>query len=617
MPGIVGFAGKSGLEDNQKFLHDMAQALDSGSRYKVDLFTREKMGLGRVGLGIVNSDPQPIWNEDQSLCIVMEGELYDYAQQKERLIHLGHRFQHHNDAEFVLHLFEEDGDGFAEKLNGAFVAAIWDKNYQTLYVVNDRLGLYPLYYALNNGALLFASGVRSLLVDPTLPRDIDHLAVGQFLTFDHLLDDRTLLESVRLLPQASLLEFGDGRLEIKRYWDINYPQDYPLRSEQDYMDEFSYLIRQAVSRQAPGDLTAGILLSGGLDSRLLLAHLVNEKAGQTLRSFTWGIPGCDDARYAKELANKVASQHHFFELKPDWLLDKAEQAVRITDGMGNLVNLHAYATLDSEAELANVIYKGFLGDAMFGFGIRHQFWASYDEPTRLKAHYQVHSDQGVITFNQQEQYDSFSEGFKNKIGSSILDSYIAGMDDSRSKILASQRLYYDYRQRVPRMTLKGVEVVRTRAMVRLPFCDNDLVEFSIRVPPGLLYERRLMKNSFIREFPKLAQIPVTDSGLPLMLCMRDLTRRASQMMWWRLQSTRFKDIAGPMRRPYKDYNSWFRTNLRGWVEKTLLNPSALQRGYLKPESMRKIVSEHMAGENHTVKLGALLSLELWHKQFVD
>jgi asparagine synthase (glutamine-hydrolysing) len=616
MPGIVGFSGKPGLENGQKLLQEMAQALDLGDRYQVDLFTDGDMGFGRVSLGLVNPGPQPVWNEDHSLCIVMEGELFDYGHQKERLIEKGHHLTHHSDAEFMLHLFEEFGESFAEKLNGAFVAAIWDKDRQILFLVNDRLGLYPLYYSFYNGALLFASGVRSIMVDPALPRNVDQTAVAQFLTFDHLLDDRTLLEAVRLLPQASLLTFTGGNLSIRRYWDIHYPQEYPLRSEQDYMDEFSFLIRQAISRQASGDLPAGILLSGGLDSRMLLAYL-NEVAKQPLHSFTWGIPGCDDARFAKELAKRAGSPHHFFELKPDWLLDKAEQAVRITDGMGNLVNLHAFATLDAEAELAKVIYKGFLGDAMFGFGLRHQFWAHYDEPTRLRAHYQVHTDQGVITFNEQEQNDYFADGFKDRIGNSVFDAYIAGMDDSRSEILANQRLYFDYRQRVPRMTIKGVEVVRTQAMVRLPFADNDLVEFSIKVPPGLLYERRLMKDAFIREFPKFAQIPVTDTGLPLMLCLRDITRRANQVIWWHLQSTRLKERVGPMKRPYKDYNNWFRTTLRNWVEYTLLSPQALQRGYLKPDCVQKIVAEHMAGENHAVKLGALLSLEIWHKLFID
>jgi asparagine synthase (glutamine-hydrolysing) len=615
VPGLIGYAGRSSLQNDQEFLKKMAHALDSGSRYKADLYTEGEMGLGRISLGFVNPEPQPIWNEGQSLCIMMEGELFDYGDQKQNLIDRGHQFRIGNDAEFVLHLYEEYGEDFAVMLNGAFVAAIWDKTKRKLIIANDRLGLYPLYYSSHNGAVLFASGVRSILVDPTLPRDIDPTAIAQFLTFDHVLDDRTFLEAVRLLPQASLLIYQDGHFSIKRYWDIQYPDIYPLRSEFDYMDEFLALMRQAVARQSPKGIPVGLLLSGGLDSRLLLAYLVGEH--EAIHSFTWGIPNCDDARFAAQLAKRAGSQHHFFELKPDWLLGKANEAVRITDGMGNIINMHALATLDEEAQFAKVIYKGFLGDAMFGFGLRHQFWAKYDEATRPKAHFQVHTDQGVITFTPREQDEYFTDAFKSRVKNSVAESYIAGMDDSRSELLASQRLYFDYRQRVPRMTIKGVEVVRSQAIVRLPFCDNDLVDFSIKAPPGLLYERRLMIDAFIREFPKLAQIPVAATGFPLMHCSRDVLARAQHLIKWHLQSTRFKDLAGPLRRPYKDYDRWFRSDLRGWVEETLLNPTALQRGYLKPECIRLVVGNHMAGQNLSGKLGALLSIELWHRQFID
>jgi asparagine synthase (glutamine-hydrolysing) len=615
MPGIVGFAGKSDFVDGAKFINKMAKALDPGDGFQLDTFNEPGIGLGRVSLGISNREPQPIWNEDNSLCIILEGELFDYEDQKQNLIDRGHQFRIGNDAEFVLHLYEEYGEDFAVMLNGAFVAAIWDKTKRKLIIANDRLGLYPLYYSYHNGAVLFASGVRSILVDPTLPRDIDPTAIAQSLTFDHVLDDRTFLEAVRLLPQASLLIYQDGHFSIKRYWDIQYPDIYPLRSEFDYMDEFLALMRQAVARQSPKGIPVGLLLSGGLDSRLLLAYLVGEH--EAIHSFTWGIPNCDDARFAAQLAKRAGSQHHFFELKPDWILGKANEAVRITDGMGNIINMHALATLDEEAQFAKVIYKGFLGDAMFGFGLRHQFWAKYDEATRPKAHFQVHTDQGVITFTPGEQDEYFTDAFKSRVKNSVAESYIAGMDDSRSEILANQRLYFDYRQRVPRMTIKGVEVVRSQAMVRLPFCDNDLVEFSIKAPPGLLYERRLMIDAFIREFPKLAQIPVAATGFPLMHCSRDVLARAQHLVKWHLQSTRFKDLAGPLRRPYKDYDRWFRTYLRGWVEETLLNPTALQRGYLKPECIRLVVENHMAGENLSGKLGALLSIELWHRQFID
>jgi asparagine synthase (glutamine-hydrolysing) len=617
MPGIVGFVGKTDTLYTGQLLNSMAQELNCDGNNRCDLFTEGEMGLGRVSLGIVNRETQPLWNEDNSRCIVMEGELFDTKHLKQDLIDKGHRFTVDNDAELLLHLYEEYGEAFSLKLNGGFVSAIWDRKEQKLLIVNDRLGLYPLYYTLHNGSLLFASGVRALLADPSLPRDLDPIGIAEFLTFDHLLHDRTLLQEIHLLPQASLLTFSAGRMNIDCYWSPKYPEFYPLRDELDYIEEFQFLSHQAVARQAKDNIPAGILLSGGLDSRLLLGYLANGTVGSNLHSFTWGIPGCDDARFAREVARATGTRHYFYELKSDWLLEKANYAVRETDGMGNIVNLHALATLEEETEHAQILYKGFLGDAMMGFALRQQFWANYDEETAYQAHMQVHSDQGVITFYPHEYPNLFTDAFLARINTAVKDDYIAGMKESESSLLPDQRVFFDFRQRVPRMTIKGVEAARTRAVVRLPFADNDLVDFSLRLPPGLRYERRLMREAFVRTFPKLAQIPIAESGLPMKLCVRDVAARARQVLWWKLQSTGLKDFAGPMRKPYKNYNQWFRTVLRDWVEETLVSQKALQRGFFKPDFIKKVVSEHMDGSNHTVKLGALLSLELWQQQYLD
>lgn len=617
MPGIVGFLGKSDTSYTGQLIYNMAHALDCSGHSRCDLFTEGEMGLGRVSLGIVNRETQPLWNEDNSRCIVMEGELFDTDALKQDLEGKGHRFIVYNDAELLLHLYEEYGTAFPIKLNGGFIAAIWDRIEQKLLIVNDRLGLYPLYYAYYNGGLAFASGVRALLVDPSLPRSLDRLGIAEFLTFDHLLHDRTLLEGVHLLPQASLLTFESGRMKLDCYWEPKYPDQYTLRREEDYIDEFLALIKQAVARQVKDDTPTGILLSGGLDSRLLLGCLTNGSNGSRLHSFTWGIPGCDDARFAREVAQASGTNHHFYELKPDWLLEKANLGVRETDGMGNVINLHALATLEEETGHAQILYKGFLGDAMMGFALRHQFWANYDEDTAYQAHMQVHSDQGVITFYPHEYPGLFTDHFLSVLKNGVREEYMAGMKASGSSLLPDQRVYFDFKQRVPRMTIKGVEVTRTKAVVRLPFADNDLVDFSLRIPPGLRYERRLMREAFVRAFPKLAQIPVADTGLPMKLCARDVSSRIRQVLWWKMQTPGLKRLAGPMRKPYKDYSKWFRTVLRNWVEETLVSPKALQRGLFNPDFIKKVVSEHMEGSNHTVKLGALLSLELWQQQYLD
>jgi len=617
MPGIVGFVNKPIPQGAERLLRDMAGALKSSDDQRIELYNEHDMGLGRVSLGIFDAHPQPVWNAGKTICLVMDGELYDTQALKQDLLQQGYKFEFGNDPELILNLYQEYGVDFANKLNGAFILAIWDCVANKLLLVNDRLGLFPLYYAQANGGLMFASGVRALLVDKSLPRKIDHTAIAEMLTFDHLLHQRTLLEDVHLFPQGSILTFQNSQLGIRRYYEIRYANPYALRSEADFIDEYLHLLKQAMSRQAVTDRPSGLLLSGGLDSRILMAFLGEFIPRDRLFTFTWGIPGCDDARSAKELAAKAGFQHQFFELRPDWLLEKGEEAIRLTDGMGNIINLHALAALDRETEFAKVLYKGFLGDAMMGFALRPQFWANYDDPTRIKAHFQVHTDQGVITIPPEKQKQLFSKTFQETIGTSVMDDYVTGMDDAGTPMLADQRVYFDYRQRVPRMTLKGVEVARSEAVVRLPFADNDLVEFSLRLPPGLRYERRLQKNAFIRAFPKLAQVTSTETGLPMMSCFQDVLLRGREVIRWHLESRGLSRLAGPARRPYADYNLWFRTTLYKWVEKTLLSPRAMERGYFNPDQVRQIVSDHKAGADYTTLIGALMSIELWHCMYID
>jgi asparagine synthase (glutamine-hydrolysing) len=619
MPGLIGYVGSTiSNQTNEQSLARMARALEPENRFHTETYEREGFGLGRVTLGLVNGEPQPLWNEDQSMCIFMEGELFDYDDLKQDLLNRGHRFRINNDAEFALHLFEEFGDDFVTRLNGIFSLSIWDEKERRLILANDRLGLHPLYYAHHEGRLTYGSGVRALLADSVLPRRVDPVGIAQFLTFDHLLGDRTLVCEARLLPPASLLAYQDGRLTVRPYWAPRHPLTYELRKEEEWMEELLFVLRRAIGRQAKDDLPAGLLLSGGLDSRVLLAMLrEGPYRNKAIQTFTWGIPGCDDARYAKEVAVKLGSSHHFYELKPDWLLGLAEECVRITDGMGNLVNLHARATLDEEAKHAQVLYKGFLGDAMFGFALTHKFWADYDDETRIRVHLQVHDDMNVITFKPWDHATTFTEAFQQQIGDAVLDSYRAGMDESGSTLLADQRIYFDYRQRVPRHTLNGVQAVRSRAVVRLPFMDKDLVEFALTVPPGMRLGRRVMHDAFTRAYPELAKIPIPNTGLPMVDCLRSLRGRAAQWLRWHLHAFGVPGIAASSKRPYKDYSNWFRTVLRDWIEDTLLDDRTLQRGYIRPDLIRNLVAEHMAGSEHTMKLGALMSLELWHRQYID
>jgi asparagine synthase (glutamine-hydrolysing) len=332
---------------------------------------------------------------------------------------------------------------------------------------------------------------------------------------------------------------------------------------------------------------------------------------------TFGIPGCDDARLAAEVAAHLETPHHFFELQPDWLKDKAEEAVRVVDGLGNIVNLHVLAELEAQSQYAQVLYKGFMGDALVGFALKRQMWADYEPGNRYQVHLGAHTQQGVINYTPLQQKRLFTDSFQAEVGDAAFQTYCDGMDRSGVSQIANQRLYFDLTQRVPRMTLNGVEAARSRAVVRLPFCDNDLMDFVLKTPPGFLFERHLAKAAMVKYFPHLAQIPFAGTGRPLTSCLRDILIQTKGLVSWHLRKRGLGRLAAPERRPYKDYDHWFRTLLRSWVQDILLQPRALSRGYFRPEYVRQLVGEHAAGINHAVRLGALITLELWHQQFLD
>ena len=617
MPGLVGYFGNPPPAGMRAHLEQMMTALEPDTIYQRQLYVEPEVGLGRVTLGILNPQTQPVWNPEKTRCIFLEGEFYDQEALIKCLDERRRAGYPEGDAGLLLNLYDETGLDCVRQLNGSFIAAIWEPGVHKLVLMNDRLGTYPLYYASYNGRFAFASGVRALMADPGLSRKIDQVGIAEFLTFDHLLHDHTLLEAVKLMRQASILIITPQGVETHSYFDFKFPNTYPQRSEEDYIHEYVALLDKAVARQSKHTSSLGILLSGGMDSRFILPYLHQHANQFPVKAFTWGDPACDDVIFARQAARTVGVEHHVFGLSPDWLLHKAVDAVRLTDGMGNLVNLHAIATLDREVQQANVIMKGFLGDAMFGFAVRPVFWATYlpeDEPL---VHFQLHQDQGVISFTPEEQKRFFTDEFQGSVGNAVMDEYIAGMRAADAESLADQRIYFDFRQRVPRMTIKGVEVVRSLAMARLPFADNDLVDFSLRLPPGIRLERNMVRHAFIQTFPKLAQIPITPSGLPLMSCARDVRIRFERLARWHLIQRGV--LKGPYaeRKPYAHYAEWFRTNLRPWVENTLLNERSFSRGYYRPEALQQLVREHIEGKDHAVRLGALMSIELWHQLYLD
>lgn len=616
MPGLFGFTKESTSDSDQHMIAKMLAVSADGDYSRHSVYMDDQIAVGISRLAILPEQQQPIWNEDHSTACFMLGELFGRASLATRYQSQVDLLSSASDLQWISSLYEKVGNTFLTHLNGNFLILIWEQKTRKLTIANDRMGLYPIYYAILPNGLIFGTQIKAMLVDERIERRVDQTAIAEFLTFDHMLGQHTLLQNIKLLPQASILEFSNGSLNIEPYYQYSYLSQFPVKRDEEYIAELDYLMKQAVKRQMTGNLTNGLLLSGGLDSRYLLAVLAEENPGN-IHTFTWSIPGSDDARYAAEVANKAGSHHHFYPLEPDWLSNKAERAVLLTSGNGNVINLHAIATLEQEATISPVIYKGFMGDAMFGFGIRPRFWADYDQDTLIEQHLEAYRDYRVLTFDPKEHSEFFSDAFYHNTRQEWRSEFQAGMLACGCNQMASQRSYFDLTQRVPRMTINGVDVVRDRAVVRLPFTDNDLVEFSLTIPPHLLYQRQLVDRTFIQTYPQYAKIPIAQTRLPMMTCAREVWMRNIQFIQWHLRERGLNKLAGPASRPYKDYHNWFRHELKAMVEGILLDPRSLDRGYLKPEKIQQLVQEHMDGQNLAVRLGALLSIEIAHRMLVD
>lgn len=615
MPGLTGFTHRNSSSRSELLLKTMARALQHDDAQDISLFHDGEVGLGCVEFGLPTHGPSLVWNRDQTVCLTMDGELFDQGDLYQSLRELGHDLRINNDAELALHMYVEYGANFAGRLNGAFTIAIWDRREQTLILINDHLGTFPLYYAIEHEGLLFASGVRALLADPTLSRRVDSVTLVQMLSFEHALGDRTLIERVKLLPPGSVLTYHQGQVSIHAYWTLEYCDTYPLQTEQSYLERLVFLFRQAATRQQPAGLSAGLLLSGGLDSRMIAGLYADLPSAHKIQSFTFGIPQCDDVRYAKEVAHKVGSTHLSMELKPDYLLAVADEGIRITDGLKSCIHMHALANLEEIAGRVELIYKGYMGDALMGGHLQRRDWAKYADADLTRMAF----DHYNTIFPLVEQSKLFSEGFYQITKDNAFESFRSAWAESKAESTANHQDHFDLRQRQRRFIINGVQLVRSRVLVRMPFCDKDLVEFVLKVPPGLRWERYLYRKAFMLMLSDLAKVPWTGTGYPVSSDnLRTVFMQAKERIRWRLRDAGLRWIPVARARPYADYERWTRTVLRSWTENTLLDNITLQRDYFSPEYIRNLVAEHMTGgADHSRKLGVLLTIELWHRQFID
>jgi asparagine synthase (glutamine-hydrolysing) len=622
MPGILGFAGIAGRDCAEPLMKAMVESMCAGDSFAVDVYIgaaaetaaagkSAEVGLGRVHLNLIDPQPQPLWSADRSVALVMTGEIFSWEGLSFEQP-LSGSAQGFSNAELVLQAYLQHGEAFPGYLNGNFAAAIWDANTETLLLVSDPLTSYPLYYTQVGDALVFGSAARAVAEAPGLTRALDTAALTEMVAFEHIYGDKTLFAGVRLLLPGTVLRFRAGALVTSSYIDFQYPEYYDIKEEGYYVDAWIHYMRQAVLRQARGPAPLGVMLTGGLDSRTILGMLAGQ--GMDLRTLTWGVPGCDDEAAASELAGILHVPHRFLPLQPDFLAQLGAKAVRITDGQKSITHLHMMGILGDIAQEAKVIYKGFLGGTIHGYVVFHNRLAPVREDVWFE---HVFATRNRI-FGEQDFAQLFTDPFYRQVRDVPRQSLRESLARSHSAWWVDKDSYIDLYEEDVRFTIMGVEQARSQLHVRTPLADNDLLRFTMSVPPGFRVDKHYYRQAIIKAFPQLAKVVYTGTRRPLAeSSFRNLRMQLDEQARWWLRNRGMNWVPVTTARPYADYGGWMRRELRPWVEGVLLSPQALDRGIFQPAYVRRLVADHMNGCDHTRQISMLLTLELWHREFLD
>jgi asparagine synthase (glutamine-hydrolysing) len=574
------------------------------------------LAIGRIGIGIFNSAPQPVWNATHTVALVMAGEFHNW----EALSKDGAR-EAKSDEQIALALYEKLGEDFASQLNGTFIIAIWDKTRDRLLIANDRFGLYPLFYTCRAGRLIFAPEMKAILCDETFPRKLDLTALAQYIRFQQLLGERTFFEDIELLPGASLLvyDLSVASCSVRPYWTFDDIPHRPQVSFDEAVEEAGRLLRRAVQRLSDDAYRPGVYLSGGFDSRTILGMIER----RPIVSFTYGMHNCRDVHYARRIAKVVGSDHYWFDL-PDgqWVKEHVDLHLALTEGFHSWIHAHGISTLPHARQLMDVNISGMDGGTIMGD-------ADTIEPLQLD----VVDDAALVTrlfhlFNQKYTWPSVTEPEESLLYCEAMRKTLQGLAFDSFQTELSH--YLDYRSDVRsgyfyidnhcrRLTFNMVTFTRSHIEVRFPFFDYDLFDWLYSLPAQVRANKFLFRTIIRRETPRLARIPNNHDEFlpttqPLVRGMHALAiklkRRFNRHLW---------PIFPELYTLYADYESYLCGELRDWAEDILFDRRTVERGIFNPAFLRTLMDRHLSGlEEWTIgKIAPVMTYEMMLRRFHD
>jgi asparagine synthase (glutamine-hydrolysing) len=644
MCGIVGILNnrKDEAPVQEGMIRQMLGMIRHRGPDQFGIYLDDQVGLGSARLSIIDlsSGQQPISNEDQTLWIVFNGEIFNYVELRPLLERRGHQFTTNTDTEVILHLYEDYGPECLQYLNGQFAIAIWDVQKQSLFLARDRVGIRPLFYTVVGDRLIFGSEIKAIFAAPSVPREIDLIALDQVFTYWSTISPRSFFKNVYEVPAGHYLIVSQGKLKIRNYWRLNFSEydsihngNHSKKPLQDYLDEFQQLLIDATQIRLRADVPVGAYLSGGVDSSTIAA-IIRNFTNNRLDTFSisFSDPDFDESNFQKRMAQHLGTDHQVIyatyadigRVFPEVIWHTETAITRTAPApmflLSKLVRDHNYKVVLT-GEGADEFLAGY---DIFKEAKVRRFWARQPEskirPLLLK---RLHPHIKDLTSGGGAYLAAF---FSERMGDLLNPEYshsIRWKTTSRAKRFFSQHLqtlmqmkdaydtrdiYYppEFYQWEPLAKAQYLEITIFLSMYllssqgdrmgmahsvegRFPFLDYRVIEFSNELPPRLklngLAEKYILK--------KLAQ-----KWLP-----EEIWRREKQ----------------PYRAPI--HRSFFNEETPDYVDTLLSRQSLNEAGLFNSESVKQMVEKirrfgHLS-ETDDMALAGILSTQLIHYHFID
>ncbi|HEX8368210.1 MAG TPA: asparagine synthase (glutamine-hydrolyzing) [Pyrinomonadaceae bacterium] len=627
MCGIVGIVNQNSRSVEREILEKMNRAIRHRGPDEDGFYVNENVGMAMRRLSIIDlaGGQQPIHNPSKTAWIVFNGEIYNFQPLRADLEKLGRKFYTNSDTETILHLYDEYGADCVTHLRGMFAFAIWDEREKSLFLARDRVGKKPILYSHQpNGDLIFGSEFQALLQHPSVDREVDYEAIHQYLTFSCVPAPLTAFRQIRKLEPGHWLRWKNGEIKTERYWMPDFSDKIKI-TEEEAVEETLRILREATRMRLISEVPLGAFLSGGVDSSTIVA-LMAEASEKPVKTFSIGFEEQDfsELKYARRVAGHIGAEHHEFIVKPDAIEVLPELVEHYGEPFADSSAIPTYYVSKETRKHVTVALNGDGGDETFAGYERYfaiQLAEKYKKipavlrksliepaaaflPTSMGQHSRVKSAKNflavssmpksnlylrwVSAINEDLKAELYTEDFKQKTSNdstaSVLKNWFARANGAGA---IDAMLLTDTMTYLPNDLLVKVDIasMANSLEARSPFLDHKVIEFAASLPEKI--KVRGTETKYL------------------------LKKAASRIVPPEVLYRRKMGFGIPV-------GYWLRHEMKDFMFEILLSEKSFNRGLFKPETVKRLVAEHVAEkQNHTYPLWTLLMLELWFRQMID